>query len=148
MEDTLDKLFKDARWSRYYFGEIHITTPDLIPNSRRDYFLESVDLDDFEKLVKTKFLELEKLNYLSSNLRSNQKKIDDFVSFANEYKEKSTKGGFTDNKEQKAYFEKLETKKEKAQFAKKELEKAKEKSSEAASSRQKIYEKVIGNKGL
>ncbi len=146
MGDALDKLFKDARWSRYYFGEIHITTPDLIPNSRRDYFLESDALNDFEKLVKIKFLELEKLNYLSSNLRSNQKKIDDFVTFATEYEEKSTKGGFTDNIEKKTYLEKLEVKKERAQLAEKELEKAKEKSSEATLSQQKIYEKVIGDK--
>lgn len=146
MGDALDKLFKDARWSRYYFGEIHITTPDLIPNSRRDYFLESDALNDFEKLIKIKFIELEKLNYLSSNLRSNQKKIDDFVAFANEFEEKSTKGGFTDNKEKKTYLEKLEAKKEKAQLAEKELEKAKEKSSDATLSQQKIYDKVIGDK--
>lgn len=146
MEDTLDKLFKDARWSRYYFGEIHIISSDLIPNSRRDYFLESEDLVYFENLVKIKFLELEKLNYLSSNLRSNQKKIDEFVAFVNELDEKSTKGGFTDSKEQKAYLEKFEEKKEKAELAKEELEKVKEKSNEASSSQQKIYEKVIGNK--
>jgi Histidine kinase-, DNA gyrase B-, and HSP90-like ATPase len=145
MENALDKLFKDARWSKYYFGEIHTTTPDLIPNSRRDYFLESSDLNNFEKLVKTKFIELEKLNYLSSNLRSNQKKIDDFVSFANEFKEKSTKGGFTGDNEKKEYLEKLETKKEKAKKAERELEKAKEKSNDNTVSQQKIYEKVIGN---
>lgn len=146
MEGTLDKLFKDARWSRYYFGEIHITTPDLIPNSRRDYFLESGTLTDFEKLVRIKFLELEKLNYLSSNLRSNKRKIDDYVAFVNEYEEKSTKGGFTDKKEQKAYQEKFEDKKEKAELAKKEIKKVKEKSNDTSSSQQKIYEKVIGNK--
>lgn len=146
MENTLDKLFKDARWSRYYFGEIHITTPNLIPNSRRDYFLEDPVLTEFEKLVKIKFLELEKLNYWSSNLRSNQKKIDDYVAFANEFEQKSTKGGFTDKKEQKVYQEKFEAKKEKAQLAKKELEKAKEKSNSTTSAQQKIFERVIGKK--
>lgn len=146
MEDTLDKLFKDARWSRYYFGEIHVTAPELIPNSRRDYFLESEVLQDFEKQLKVKFVELEKLNYLSSNLRSNQKKIDDYLDFVNEFTEKSTKGGFTNKEEQKKYHDQLESKKEKAEIAQKELEKAKEKSSEATSPHQKIYEKVVGSK--
>lgn len=143
MEDTLAKLFKDARWSRYYFGEIHITTPNLIPNSRRDYFLESTDLDDFEKLVRIKFIELEKLNYLSSNLRSNQKKKEDFKASVNEYNEKLTKRGFTDG-EEKAYLEKkIEVKKEKAQLAEKELAKAKAKSANNFA-QQKVFEKVMG----
>jgi molecular chaperone HtpG len=146
MEDALDRLFKDARWSRYYFGEIHVVSSDLIPNSRRDYFLESAALDDFEKLVKSKFLELEKLNYLSSNLRSNQKKIEAFVSFADEYEHKSTKGGFTNDKEKQEYTEKFEEKKAKAEIAKKELEKAKEKSKGSSSSQKKVYDKVIGDK--
>ena len=146
MEKTLDKLFKDARWSRYYFGEIHVVTADLIPNARRDYFLESKDLDEFERLVKIKFNELEKLNYFSSNLRSNKKKLDELIEFTKEFNDKSTKDGFTNNKEKDDYIKKFEDKKEKAENAKKEIEKFKEKVNETSSSQKIIFDKIVGRK--
>ena len=146
MENALDKLFKEARWGRYYFGEIHIITTDLIPNSRRDYFLESTDLDDFEKWVRIKFIELGKLCYLSSNLRGHKKKIDDLEVFSKEYKEKATNGGFTNDNEKKDDQEKFESIKEEAKVAEKELAKVKEKVNNNPSSQKTVFEKVVGNK--
>jgi len=58
LEDTLTKLFKEARGTKYFFGEIHAVSPELIPNARRDYFLDNSELKEFEKLVKSKFNEL------------------------------------------------------------------------------------------
>ncbi|MEQ6120092.1 ATP-binding protein [Reichenbachiella sp. MALMAid0571] len=145
LDEALTKLFKEARGTKYFFGEIHTISSELIPNARRDYFLENSDLVEFERLVKSKFDELHKLYYFSSKIRNEVKKIDDFKTFANEYNEKSTTGGFTDNKEQKEYREKFELKREKAQLATKELEKAQEKASTSSPSHQKVYEKVIGH---
>ncbi len=144
LEDTLDKLFKDSRWSKYYYGEVYTVSPDLIPNARRDYFLENNDLKEFEKLIKVKFNELQKLNYYSSNIRSEKRKIDDFVTFSKEFEEKTNKGGFTDNEEKKLYQEKFDSKKEKAIKAKEELKKVKV--SSTSDSQKKIYEKLIGEK--
>lgn len=141
-EDTLYKLFKDARWSKYYFGEVHIISSDLIPNARRDYFLENLDLEEFEKNIKPKFNELQELNYFSSKVRNEIKKVDDYISFTEEYNQKATKGGFTNNKEKKIYHDKLIQKKEKAELAKKELEKVKDKVGDSSATRQKIFEKV------
>lgn len=146
MENALDKLFKESRWSKYYFGEIYVVTSDLIPNSRRDYFLESSDLDEFENITKIKFYELERLNYFSSSLRSNKKKIDDLAKFTKEFKEKSTKAGFTNEKEKKTYEERFENLKEKAKDAEKELLKAKEKVNNSDSSQKTVFDKVVGNK--
>ena len=146
MENALDKLFNESRWSKYYYGEIHVVTADLIPNSRRDYFLESIELENFENLVRTKFYELERLNYFSSNLRSNQKKIDDLAEFTKAYKEKSTKVGFTNEEERKTYEEKFENIKEKAKNAEKEIAKVKDKVNLAENSQKKIFDKVVGNK--
>jgi len=146
LEETLTKLFKEPRGTKYFFGEIHTVSPDLIPNSRRDYFLENSDLVEFEKLVKSKFNELHKLYYFSSKIRNEQKKIDDFFTFSKEYKEKATKGGFTNDKEENDYKEKFDTKKEKAQTAQKELTKVKEKSNSNPLAQQKVFEKVIGDK--
>ncbi|MCF6279631.1 MAG: ATP-binding protein [Flavobacteriaceae bacterium] len=145
LEGTLTKLFKEARGTKYFFGEIYTVSPDLIPNSRRDYFLENSDLVELEKLVKAKFSELHKLYYFSSKIRNEKKKIDDFVTFSKEYKEKATKGGFTNDKEEKAYKEKFEVKKDKAQTAQKELTKVREKSNDNPLAQQKVFEKVIGN---
>lgn len=148
LEDTLDRLFKDARWSKYYFGEVYAVSSDLIPNARRDYFIENPVLSEFERLLKIKFHELQQLNYLSSNIRSEKRKIDDFVSFTKEYKEKATKRGFTNDEEKKKYQNKFEVKKEKAQIAEKKLERqlvqVKEKTNEGVVAQQKIYEKLVG----
>ena len=39
---TLLKLFRDQQRGNYYFfGEVHAFSPDLIPNARRDYFLDN-----------------------------------------------------------------------------------------------------------
>ncbi len=146
LEETLTKLFKEPRGTKYFFGEIHAVSTDLIPNSRRDYFLENSDLIEFEKLVKSKFNELHKLYYFSSKIRNEKKKIDDFVTFSKEYKEKAVKGGFTDDKEETEYKEKFDAKKEKAQTAQKELTKVKEKSNDNSLAQQKVFEKVIGGK--
>ena len=144
LEDTLTKLFKEPRGTKYFFGEVHTVSPELIPNARRDYFLDNAELKSFEKLIKLKFDELHKLYYFSSKVRNEKKKIDDFVAFTQEYEEKSNKGGFTDNNEQKKYQEKFETKKERAKLAQKELEKAKEKSTNSLPAQQKVFEKVVG----
>lgn len=142
LENTLDKLFKDTRWSKYYFGEIYAVSPDLIPNARRDYFLENSDLKEFEKHLTIKFNELQKLNYFSSNIRSEKRKIDEFVSLSKEFEEKSNKGGFTDSEEKKKYQEKFDLRREKAIAAEKELEKLIE--SDISTSQHKIFDKIIG----
>ncbi|WOC39290.1 hypothetical protein [Polaribacter sp. HL-MS24] len=145
LEETLTKLFKEPRGSKYFFGEIHTVSHELIPNSRRDYFLENSDLLEFEKLVKAKFEELHKLYYFSSKIRNEKKKVDDFKTFAKEYKEKATNGGFTNEEEKKDYQEKFEAKKEKAKNAEKELVKAKEKVNNSGSSQKTVFDKVVGN---
>lgn len=143
-EDTLTKLFKEPRGTKYFFGEVHTVSPDLIPNARRDYFLDNEDLKTFEKYIKQKFDELHKLYYFSSKVRNEKKKIDDFHNFAKEFEEKATKGGFTNDSERKKYQEKFEAKKEKAELAEKKLEKEKIKAKESPSSQKKVFEKVIG----
>lgn len=143
-EEAMTKLFKEERGTKYFFGEIHAVNVDLIPNARRDYFLENHELKAFETLLKIKFEELHKLYYFSSKVRNEKKKIDDFVTFTKEYNEKSTKGGFTDDKEKKQYEEKLEAKKEKAKIAERELGKAKEKLAVSPVAKKKVFENVVG----
>ena len=62
-----------------------------------------------------------------------------------EFEEKTNKGGFTDNDEQKKYQEKFEAKKEKAILAKKELEKAEEKANNSLTAQKKVFRKIVGD---
>ena len=145
LEDTLVKHFKEPRGTKYFFGEVHTISAELIPNARRDYFLDNSDLKTFEKLLRNKFEELHKLYYFSSKVRNEKKKIDDFVVFTKEFEEKTNKGGFTDNNEQKKYQERFEAKKEKAIIAEKELKKAEEKANNSLTAQKKVFQKVVGD---
>ena len=37
----LENCFREARFNSYVFGEIHVVSPELIPNSRRDDFIDN-----------------------------------------------------------------------------------------------------------
>ncbi len=143
LEDALSKLFKESRGTKYFFGEVHAVSPELIPNSRRDYFTENKALSEFEKYLKIKFLELHKLYHFSSEVRNNQKRIDDFNASNKAFEEQSKNGGFTDEKEKAEFVEKLEQLKEKAESAQEKLKKAKEKITSTDTSKSKVFENVV-----
>ncbi|MDT0646951.1 ATP-binding protein [Zunongwangia sp. F260] len=143
LEEALSKLFKESRGTKYFFGEVHAISPELIPNSRRDYFTENKTLKEFEKFIKIKFVELHNLYHFSSRVRNSQKKIDDLVDFTKVFEEKSKNGGFTDEKEKANFIDKFEQKKEKAASAEAELKKAKEKISSTDTSKSKVFENVV-----
>ena len=145
LEDTLVKLFKEPRGTKYFFGEVHAVSSELIPNARRDYFLDNSDLRTFEKLIRNKFEELHKLYYFSSKIRNEKKKIDDFITFTKEFEEKTNKDGFTNKEEQNNFQERFETIKEKAIIAEKELEKAEEKANNSSTAQKKVFKKVVGD---
>jgi len=54
-ERQLVKFFKEPRGSFYFFGEVHAVSPDLIPNARRDYFVENPTCQLFEEKLKQNF---------------------------------------------------------------------------------------------
>jgi len=130
-ENRLSELFvinnvQDKRFSFYFFGEVHALSSELIPNARRDYFLENSTFSDFEKYLRLEFKNLKDYCYLSSNIRSEERKIEKLSSFAEEFKKKAEKG-FTKPKEQKEYEEKYRQIKEEAEKAEDKIVKIKEK---------------------
>ncbi|MEM7369425.1 MAG: ATP-binding protein [Bacteroidota bacterium] len=143
LEDAMVKLFKEPRGTKYFFGEIHCISPDLIPNARRDYFLETDTLKAFEKMARSKFDELYKLYHFSSKVRSETRKIDALTAFTQEY-EKKAQTGFRDFDEEESYREELETRKEKAKEAKQKLEKVQEQVDTMSSAQKKVFEKIVG----
>lgn len=125
-DNCLVKLFKEERGTYYFFGEVHAFHKDLIPNARRDYFLENDLLADFEKrLTKLCWEELHNLYNFASSTRNIKKKIDQLIEFEKEFKTKRNKG-FTDKNEERECKEKFEGMKEKAESAEKQLNKISE----------------------
>ena len=138
---TLLKLFRDQQRGNYYFfGEVHAFSPDLIPNARRDYFLENSYCQLFEKKLQSLFHnELHQLYYDASKIRNANKRVNDFKNLAKESENKE----FVSNKEREEFQKHFENKKQEATKAKKELEKIYSKFDENETSVKKIFEKVV-----
>lgn len=122
-EYTLLKLHRDNRFNFYFFGEVHGINIDLIPNSRRDYFVENDICNHFEDGLKNYFhTYIYKLCRTASEINSSLRTIEDLKNFEEEFKQKN-ENGFTDKKEHQEYREKFEQKKEEAIKAKKKIDK-------------------------
>lgn len=74
--EALKHLFNEARGTNYFIGEVHAVDKDLIPNGRRDYFVENESCKAFEAALKKYFEELHKIYHVASDIRGLQKKID------------------------------------------------------------------------
>jgi molecular chaperone HtpG len=141
-EQCLTKLHKEQRGNFYFFGEVHAFNPDLIPNARRDYFLENETTKLFERELRRFFGdELHKLYYFASDVRSQQRRINQLFEFKEEY-EKKTQQGFTDKEELRKYDEKFEKLKEGAEYAQKKLEKVATDLKEDETPKLKIFERL------
>ncbi|MBP5412978.1 MAG: ATP-binding protein [Bacteroidales bacterium] len=89
------------KYVRWFFGEVHVISSNkLIPNSQRDYLREDEAVREFENNVENNFLKLEKLCYLASNLRSEEKNINKAIEEENKIIQKRNKG-FNSEAEQK-----------------------------------------------
>jgi hypothetical protein len=142
LDDTLRRFHKDSRFHFYYFGEIYAISKELIPNSRRDFFLENDISKVFEKELEDFFGSIiHKLTYDASAINSAKKKIEKFVEVKDEF-DKKTQIGFTDKIEKEALEEDLRRKKEEAEKAKISLQKFKDRGVENATL-MKIFEKVV-----
>jgi molecular chaperone HtpG len=138
---TLLKLFRDQQRGNYYFfGEVHAFSPDLIPNARRDYFLENSICHLFEKKLQSLFHnELHQLYYDASKIRNANRRVNDFKILA----EESGKKEFVNNKEKEDFLKHFENKKQEASKAKKELEKISSKFGDNETAVKKIFERVV-----
>ncbi len=128
-EEICKKFFsktEDQRFSFYFFGEIHAVSPELIPNSRRDYFSESTMCKKFEEFIKTDFLSLRDLCYDASKYRTAQATINKVEEIRQEINKKKLEG-FIGPKEKEVLENKLKTQQEKAEGAKKQLKRVQEK---------------------
>ena len=144
-EYTLEKFHREQRGNFYFFGEVYAFHPDLLPNSRRDYFVENETYFEFEKKLRVHFFKLKDLYYAASNASSATKKIEEFEAAHKEFVDKAGNKGFIDKTEQQSELQKLEKKKELALAAQKEIEKLSTKHQEDKAFK-KVIEKVTENK--
>lgn len=143
---TLLRFFRDQQRGNYYFiGEVHALSHDLIPNARRDYFLENRMCHLFEKNIREQFHnELHQLYYDASKIRNANRRINEL----NNLQEESKKKEFINKKEKEEYEKHFERKKHEASKAKKELEKISSKFNEKESAVKKIFERVVDTENI
>lgn len=123
-EEICKKFFsktEDQRFSFYYFGEIHAINKGLIPNSRRDYFSESIECVEFEKRIKADFLKLKEICYDAQKFRSSAIAIAKGEELRNTIEEKESYG-YTSQKEREDLHRQFEEQKKKEEQARKQLE--------------------------
>lgn len=126
--DTLVKLFKDARDNYYFIGELHAVHKDLLPNARRDYFIENQTRVEFEEEVKDIFIDmLRKLYYYANKVKNAFKREAILLEKKSEYSAKSKKG-FINSDDQKKIEEQIKVATEENERAQKDLTKFKDKS--------------------
>ena len=109
--EALQHLFDEERGIHYFIGEVFVVANDLIPNSQRDYFVESSALKEFEKALRDYFEELHRVYYRASEVNSAVKGI----KALDNAEEKFKKQVFVSKNHQVAEKEKLDTIREKAE---------------------------------
>lgn len=124
--NTLQGLFSEDRGTKYFIGEIHATSKDLIPNSQRDYFIENDEKQTFETGLRTYFALLNKLYHEGSNLNSAYAKETEYAKKQEDFDAKLNKNEFVDQNEKKKATEELESAEKKANTARKTIEKKKQ----------------------
>lgn len=122
-EFTLLKLHRDKRFQFYFFGEIHAVHADLIPNSRRDYFIENDVFFEFENKLRQYFhTHIYRLCHSASDINTFIRKSEELKNLEETFKQKSA-NGFTDKAEHKEFQEQFERKRDEAIKAQKKIEK-------------------------
>ncbi len=114
LENCLEKFHKEKRGNYYFFGEIHALHPELIPNSRRDYFIDNDIEREFNRIIRSFFAtKLYKAYHLASDIRSQFKPIKKMIEIKYQIDEKEVKG-YQSKIEREELIEKYDVAKEKA----------------------------------
>ncbi|MFN0215115.1 MAG: ATP-binding protein [Saprospiraceae bacterium] len=153
LDNALQKLYgkdHDQRFHYYFVGEIHAFNKTLIPNARRDYFVENAVCYEMETALKSEFHQLKRLCYKTSEVNSSVRAIQNFEKASVEFEQKQLEGAFLNKEEQQRAWYDLESRKHKATEAAKKIEKTREevalgKSSEHLSS---IMERLVGGEEI
>ncbi len=89
----------DKRFSQYFFGELYVVSPLLVPDARRDYLREGDFTTVFEKLVRKEFVNLKNWCNEASQIRGIIKTINQAVKGKNDIEKKRETGSYISSKE-------------------------------------------------
>ena len=87
-QSTFQRFFTEERFHKYFVGEVHIVSKELLPNGQRDYFDESEILTAFEEQMFKLANKLKRLCRDVSELNSATKKIESFQKKKKEFLDK------------------------------------------------------------
>jgi len=119
------KLWREDRGNNYFLGEVHAIDPELIPNSRRDYFNQNIACKNFENAISNVFLTLHDVYHKASEIRSEVDKINKFDKEKKAFEHKEKSGGFIDKRDRDTAIKKLISSQTAAEKAQKKIEKIK-----------------------
>lgn len=140
-DENACKIFfntNDKRFVDWFFGEIHVVSTELIPNSQRDYLREGEPRIFFERHIVNDFLKLKELCNQASDIRSDIKKLKNASIATAQFKEKAAKGFSSESEAQKKQ-EELVRLQEQAHKAQQRLYKTKEKMQASDSPLQNMF---------
>lgn len=116
LETTLDKYHKEKLGNRYFVGEIYAINRDLIPNARRDFFIDNSECEVLKISLIKLFADFKKFYYDFSDKNSAFKTIQETERLAEQLKDKSL-----NDEEKKKISDELQKKEKKLIKAKKDL---------------------------
>jgi molecular chaperone HtpG len=125
-EFTLQRFFRENRFHRYFFGEIHVVHDELFPNGQRDYFDECILLSDFESKLQGLTDKLHDICRKASNWNSAEKTVQNCIKEEEKFEETLKTQEFYSPEHEEEEKEKLEKIKENAEKAEKQLKKIEE----------------------
>jgi molecular chaperone HtpG len=116
LETTLDKYHKEKLGNRYFVGEIYAINKELIPNARRDFFIDNNECEVLKISLVKLFANLKKLYYDFSDKNSAFKTIQESEKLIEQLKDKSL-----NDEEKREISYKLQKKEKKLIKSKKDL---------------------------
>ena len=125
-ENTLQRFFSEDRGIKYFVGEVHAASKELIPNSQRDYFIENNTKQIFERELRTYFSSLSRLFHEGSNLNSAYAKESEFFRKQEEFNDKLKNKEFVNQTQKDQAESELDKAERKANDARKTIEKKKQ----------------------
>jgi molecular chaperone HtpG len=120
-EFTLQRFFRENRFHRYFFGEIHVVHDELFPNGQRDYFDECELLSEFEAELDELTNKLHKLCRKASDWNRFEKQVSAYAIGKEKYNDLLKTTGFYGPNHEKEEKSKLDLLEEAAKQAEKEL---------------------------
>ncbi|MFZ4474175.1 MAG: ATP-binding protein, partial [Saprospiraceae bacterium] len=151
-ENRLESLFgsnpTDTRFNFYVVGEVYAIHNQLIPNGRRDDFVDSPTYSELKDNLKPTCLKIKKLANQTSDGLSAQRDINNFTEEQKKYEEKQKQGFVNKEEQQKLIFE-LNIKKEKAEKGKKTIQKLKQQAEQDGDpSLSKVLNRVVNTENF